>query len=593
MSNADLGSTASSMPTVPTTFTTDSGNATPAANILKILGGVGVETTGSGNTVIAKLNPNSQATAIHGWNGSILETTDVDVTSDGATITLSVQKESGGNLTVVFSDGFDNWVTAPDTIALTAGSDTSPQINFVYYLQSNKTLTVSTSAFPSEEHAPIATVFCQSASSLQTDGAYKVHVWTDHVTRTDDQGHVYDINSWIRGQNATWVDGVVQTYTITVNGGSADNVIHTSASGNILQLHSHTFPAFSGTPDVYVVNDNATPFNKVTDLNALLTDATGGSMSGKFFALVIWGVVSEDAADCKLFCNLPGGSYNNSSSLTADVDKFTNYDIPADFKGTGFLISQWNLRHQAANSGTWTSIEEIDLRGQIPSVTAGGGTSPPSEFIDNVFRILDDGDNTKEIAFQADQITTATTRTITMADQDINLKPTTGSFQGSDATLTALAAFNTNGLLTQTAPDTFTGRTITAGPGIVITNGNGVSGNPTIAATGGGYTWNIITDASDTIVASNGYFTNRGTLVTMTLPATAALGTSFKIINKGAGFVKIAQNASDIIHFGNSVTTTGVGGSITATAVGDSVEIVAIGVNEYYVTGPTGNWTIV
>jgi hypothetical protein len=64
------------------------------------------------------------------------------------------------------------------------------------------------------------------------------------------------------------------------------------------------------------------------------------------------------------------------------------------------------------------------------------------------------------------------------------LTPAEGNaaYQPLDSTLTAFAAYNTNGLLTQTAADTFTGRTITGTAGqITLTNGNGVGGNPVVS----------------------------------------------------------------------------------------------------------------
>lgn len=55
--------------------------------------------------------------------------------------------------------------------------------------------------------------------------------------------------------------------------------------------------------------------------------------------------------------------------------------------------------------------------------------------------------------------------------------------QAYDADLAALAAFSSTGIAVRTASDTWAQRTIAAGTGIGVTNGDGVSGNPTVAIT--------------------------------------------------------------------------------------------------------------
>ena len=128
---------------------------------------------------------------------------------------------------------------------------------------------------------------------------------------------------------------------------------------------------------------------------------------------------------------------------------------------------------------------------------------------------------------------------------------------------------NSVGLSAYDGAGTWTGRTITAGnAGVTITNGDGVSGNPTIAVAGGGFPWTDITGATQTLAINNGYVTDRGGGVTYTLPATATEGDMIWIAGK-LGIWVVAQNALQQILIGSASSTIGITGSITATNVGD------------------------
>jgi len=322
---------------------------------------------------------NNTGDVIKIFNGATLENTTFDVTSDGSTVTASLEKVGGGNINLFFDGGFVAFDSTPAaTVTLTAGTDTVPVENYVFIPQSTMTLTANTTGFPTEQHAPIGTVVVQSAASAQIQGIRKVHAWTDHLSDSNNQGHLSHINKWIRNQNATWLSGVGTTYTPTVGGGSATTIAIATASGSVLQLHSHTFPAFdtSSGSDIHIVNDPVTAYKTMNGLvrASLTVDSSNVSLVNRYYTVVIWGVVSEDTGDCHLMLNLPSGSYGSSTTALQDASKYANYSIPSAYKGTGFLITQCTLQDKSADS-TLTVLRTTDLRGTIPSAGGGGGTT--------------------------------------------------------------------------------------------------------------------------------------------------------------------------------------------------------------------------
>ena len=75
------------------------------------------------------------------------------------------------------------------------------------------------------------------------------------------------------------------------------------------------------------------------------------------------------------------------------------------------------------------------------------------------------------------------------------------------------------------------------------------------------------------MVINKKYGANYATLVTFTLPVTAAIGDRVAVVSVGAGGWTIAQNASQLIHIGATVSLTGTGGSVASSNAFDCVEL--------------------
>jgi hypothetical protein len=251
------------------------------------------------------------------FNGIIAETFNALVTESGGTVTLNLEAApSGGDLNIRFSDGWYTLDCTPTaTINLTAGTDSAPTTNYVYVLQSTKALTKSTSGWPSAEHAKVAFLLVPSATQVSSDGCYINQNWNDHVTGTDDQGHLTHMTEAIRLTmgGATWNSGVAGNASgseyLEITGTSPSTVYFKSTSGVSYQMHKHTIPAIdtSAGDDCHVVNWNGTPYYQITDFASITADANGGSLSNKYFNLVMWGVANKTGEYAPLMCNLPTG----------------------------------------------------------------------------------------------------------------------------------------------------------------------------------------------------------------------------------------------------------------------------------------------
>lgn len=321
--------------------------------------------------------------------GMTFQVPSIIVSSDGVTVTVTVEASGGGDITCIFNGGPVVVDCTPAlTATLTAGTDAVPIVNYVYFLSSAPTvITVSTVGWPTAEHTDLARILVPSASRVQTFGTYDTHLFAN-ATYDGLNGFTHEMAHWIRYQPATWVSGTELTPTLTP--GSPYSLTLAVATGRVLQLPELTFPAFNtaggGTTNLntfFVINDISGAYTAGTDLYNFKTTAGGvAAANNDRISWVVWGVMSGNSADCKLMVNLPSGFYNTDATAIADDAKYTTYTLPAAYVGTAFLIAKLTYTF---TTGVLTFVEQVDLRGQFPSTIAGGvGISGATTQLDNL-----------------------------------------------------------------------------------------------------------------------------------------------------------------------------------------------------------------
>jgi len=362
-------------------------------------------------------------------NGSFKETFDALVTSAAGVVTMSLEQPSGGDLVMQFSDGLTTLDCTPAcTIELTAGSESSPQVNYIYIPLATKVLTKSTSSWPSTEHIKVGFFFVQSAAGVVSDGGALINQnWNDHLAGTNEMGHILHIAEKLRLTGATYfsgVDGNGATGYLTAGVGTTD---FKSTAGLIYQLHKQGFIAIDTSvgDTIHVKNWNGDSYHEITDLFDI-TDDSGGNTIGnnKYFNLTIWGVANKNGEHESIMINLPSGFYNGQSSAENDISGYDDFTIPREFSidsSVGFLIARITIQMGT----TWTHVSEVDLRGTSPQTASGGASGAITKFADNQFSVFNVSDITKILNLDLSGVTTGNTRILTPLDKDYTI----GDFQ--------------------------------------------------------------------------------------------------------------------------------------------------------------------
>lgn len=358
------------------------------------------------------------------------------------------------------------------------------------------------------------------------------------------------------------------------NGTDDWNTLPYSGGGGVYQPLDAELTAIAGLVSAadtlpYFTGSGTAALTPLTSFaRTLIDDATAADARTTLGAGVANGLATLDSAGKVPINQLPLSVMTYEGVWNANTNTPTLSDATGE-RGQVYKVSvagsqdlgsgtiSFNVGDYAIHNGTaWEKADTTDAVVSVNGTTGVVTVNAINQLTGDVTTTAASGSESKTATIASGVITNAhVNASAAIAESKLALDYSTASLNSAiagrqplDSTLTALAAYNTNGLITQTAPDTFTGRTIQAADAkISITNGDGVAGNPTIGLA-------FTTGSGDTVVLNNGPQIN-GSITTSS--------TSFNLLNTTA----------TSINFGSAATTMNIGATTGTTTVKNALTV--------------------